>query len=1248
MSEHEEFEHEESEHEESDDPVQQELDLNAYRHAAQKIGNRLAELDDASEKDKRRWIWELLQNAKDTFQDQKVDIEINFSNDVLEFKHNGGCFSPKNVSSLMEQVSSKREEVESSGKFGTGFLTTHIISRLVDVEGIIYWKEKEIFYKFCLTLDRRGSTDNENELIEGLRKTRNSREQKQIESIQDPWTRFYYRQPNLSITSLGIQAFKSSIFYVLAFVKKLGSIKIDDKVNSLNSEYALIHTEFCTEDIKILHFLYSHNNQQDEFHLLYANDHEGVELAIEIEAVDSKYRIAPIKNTTPRLFCAFPLIGTEMFSFPMVVNSVNFHPKTERDGLNLQGNSIKSRNNQKLIEKGVELYQKVLNYVSEQEWFDLYQLAANSCPPANDDFDEDWYKRNILFNIRKFLLTIPIVESETGNRLYISRDSEREGDPFACFPWHKDQAIQEKIWDFTYDLFPDFLPKKQHIHDWYSILWDKKGFRQTLEATAQDIQNLGNLNGLAERQGKGEDEVIGWLNQLLGFFNEQEPELFKKYSVLPNQRGVFKKKEELYTDQNIPDELKDVLEIIGQDWRGLLLHRSITQVDMTNRYKNVKMLSKAIDEYVDGFDYLAHDDGEHLTEDKEKYEQTMFKLVSALLEYSALDQISNEHEQILKFAQDYFDQMPSSIEILEVDQNIDLHSEVFKWFLNDMAVNISSHENLDNLGQKLNIQVETVEWLNDFILFIQTHDVYKKNIDLDEILLLPNQYGVFKRKEELCTDQDIPNELKDVLKIIDQDWRCLLLDRLMTAVEIKVNKNVELLSVAVNQYIDSADDEDKIFELVSSLIGYSLTAEPSHEHQQIWEFARTYYFDKIPSEIKYLETFQDTDLHEEAFKWLLKDIAKQISSHEDLDNLGKFIHSHIEAIEWLNDFISFIQDSEKYKKIVDFDEIPLLPNQDGIFHSKEFLFKDDNIDPDLKEILKLLNRDWIGELLDLRLGVSLPDNKTRGFQAIAEKIDKTFHQEFRDKATQESIFIQSFQKLLGEDGWIKKQDDPDKVLTENFPWINANKSELSLSMLGEGKEKDKVFELLQGGNIEALSKIQNNFSQEELDELTSNPDGFRNYLKQKKMGGNLISVRPVSNLNPTSGSSHGGNPNVIEDITRSNREAKEAVKQYLKSRSDYDLTGWRAESQSKTIILGVRKHGVEIKLVIKGADHQLRFDDAGKEHSVLRETFSELWIYSNGSIIQITLGGAIRHNLDSSSEPVNITNYEIYTLPQEY
>jgi HSP90 family molecular chaperone len=115
--------------------------------SASKIIDKLKALKDNNSPDASyRWIWELIQNAKDVVNSSGlVDIEIVFSeaNKTIEFSHNGRLFTTENIVFLIEQVSSKERsstgenKKKTTGKFGTGFLTTHLLSDKVQVHGYI-------------------------------------------------------------------------------------------------------------------------------------------------------------------------------------------------------------------------------------------------------------------------------------------------------------------------------------------------------------------------------------------------------------------------------------------------------------------------------------------------------------------------------------------------------------------------------------------------------------------------------------------------------------------------------------------------------------------------------------------------------------------------------------------------------------------------------------------------------------------------------------------------------------------------------------------------------------------------------------------------------------------------------------------------------------------------------------------------------------------------------------------------------
>jgi hypothetical protein len=103
------------------------------------VRNRLRELAAPTDNDKKRWPYELIQNAKDSISSdpnrKSVEIWVTAQDDFVEFKHNGSPFTPEAMFGLLYKYSEGKQNSESTGRFGTGFLTTHVLSKIVSIQG---------------------------------------------------------------------------------------------------------------------------------------------------------------------------------------------------------------------------------------------------------------------------------------------------------------------------------------------------------------------------------------------------------------------------------------------------------------------------------------------------------------------------------------------------------------------------------------------------------------------------------------------------------------------------------------------------------------------------------------------------------------------------------------------------------------------------------------------------------------------------------------------------------------------------------------------------------------------------------------------------------------------------------------------------------------------------------------------------------------------------------------------------------
>ena len=82
---------------------------------------------------------------------------------IFEFRHSGRPFTSEDLTSLVSQSSIKERNdeqtvdsvmPETTGKFGTGFMTTLLLSKIVYVDSVYYNECTDMWQRFHLNLDR--------------------------------------------------------------------------------------------------------------------------------------------------------------------------------------------------------------------------------------------------------------------------------------------------------------------------------------------------------------------------------------------------------------------------------------------------------------------------------------------------------------------------------------------------------------------------------------------------------------------------------------------------------------------------------------------------------------------------------------------------------------------------------------------------------------------------------------------------------------------------------------------------------------------------------------------------------------------------------------------------------------------------------------------------------------------------------------------------------------------------------------
>jgi hypothetical protein len=286
-------------------------------------------------------------------------------------------------------------------------------------------------------------------------------------------------------------------------------------------------------------------------------------------------------------------------------------------------------------------------------------------------------------------------------------------------------------------------------------------------------------------------------------------------------------------------------------------------------------------------------------------------------------------------------------------------------------------------------------------------------------------------------------------------------------------------------------------------------------------------------------------------------------------------------------------------------------------------------------------------LLHQNIFISIPSVKTRNKDKAAFEINNYFRDYHGSREDPKFVGIwRNLRQYL-------KQEEKNYVET-HFDWVHRHEAEITVATLGDDEQKDNILQIIESGNAAVFNKLAGELGKDAIKELAENPQEFLDYKAFKATGSKAISdnnilevlneklstkynsldalLKVLKRLDDNNGTkinfAQVPPPSVIDEaaVAKSNEEAREQLYAYLGTpdaqHDGYDRSAW--SQQSNTIITGVKRLGLDIKIVIKGAKNgTVYFDTAKKEQKALKESFSELWVYDGKKLFEITVGNMI-------------------------
>ena len=648
-------------------------------NTAQGIFNSLRRIENERPGFERRWIWELLQNAVDAARpDQKAEVLIATNGKELSFAHDGRPFERQEVVHLIYTGSTKRES--DIGKFGTGFLVTHVLSRRVDVTGT-----REDGKQFAFTLDRSGTSP------EQLKTQMEETWQTYIESLgplevgSQYTAKYRYILSNISLRAAksGIRDLRRIAPYVLAFNDDLGSIKVTDSDCCSEFRLASSHVE-----VNCVHKVITEkaNSNPPELHELWIARNDDVEIAIKGNSQNDGIRSVETLEHVPRIFVGFPLFGTEDLSFPVIINSRKFEATDERDGIFLGADSTEQiTQNKGLLEQASQLLIELVLSSESDQWEGLQSLLKLKQPPDRIWLDPNWYTDNLLKRCLSSIVKLRVLKTDAGNFI----TPEEALVPVVSVP---EETALTALWDVCsrFSHLSSKIPAKQLAFEWAEIVggWrfvdpDLASMEISVEKIAEEIEACINLDQLRSKLNQNVDE-FETLNQYYRLvYDTNEKPLFDDKSILPNQNGSFRTRSTLYADGQIDERLKDISAKLDEDIRDTLIHSQV--------YLSVKDLLQQVKSEADVLNHIVTKIRQPIRGDP-SYLEANVDLFTWLLEHSVFELIDGY--PLLSLKEDIFSFLGKGVLLCPTEAWDETAREYSNLFPQDLVISSLYYKNI--------------------------------------------------------------------------------------------------------------------------------------------------------------------------------------------------------------------------------------------------------------------------------------------------------------------------------------------------------------------------------------------------------------------------------------------------------------------------------------------------------------------------------------------------------------------------
>ena len=575
------------------------------RNEARRIRTRVDQVRQNPHPADIRWPFELLQNALDAGPRggrSTVTVRLRREPTKVVFEHDGAPFTSAELAALLSGGSSKDFESESTtGRFGTGFLVTHVLAERMRLRGLL--KLDMGCESFDLTLDRRGDED---AILDNIQLSneaiRAAVPVSELAEVQSAVLEYTISEGDAWV--VGLQELRRALSYLYGTRRRLGRVELwsdegdieaweaaDADQTTIQGGYMECRKISVTRNGSPRRELYVHRFAE-------AEDAHAAALVL-VEQEPHGLKVCLPESNAPRVFREYPLRASGFVPVNFILDG-KFDPDQERSGL------LMSANDRALLEQAFSAAVVAVQHALGQRWKDAHRLAHASCPNAGfkttDTKETDWWTERLTAYAKR-LAVIPIVDC--GSQFLPAITDEGEYATFIIPQLLKDQGEDEtsveRLWPLV-EAAGGLRPARRELAaEWTAIA---RGWR-TLKLTIALISVTklakcvrGDAKTLDQLEVKG--DVQKWLASFIDIVGEcwskrAGTDLSALAGMIPNQNRHLRSPAELKRDGGVSERLKGIVTGMGYDIRDELVLGGFAEIA---RSFGLAYLTKALEEAI--------------------------------------------------------------------------------------------------------------------------------------------------------------------------------------------------------------------------------------------------------------------------------------------------------------------------------------------------------------------------------------------------------------------------------------------------------------------------------------------------------------------------------------------------------------------------------------------------------------------------------------------------------------------------